>query len=139
MLAHGHDQIRHQLSFPHITLDGLGLHIHSAYKLHLRNHPGGLFLPVEDIDQLVIGGIHGIVDDRVRLLAFAIQIVLCLALPLLANHRAARVVLVQFEQAVQRIGHIVLAGIIHEIENHQIIFVFRRAHAAAKLLRVQHL
>ena len=118
MLAHGYDQIRHQFSLTHIALNGLGLHIHPAHELHLRNHPGSFFLPVEDIHQLVISGIHGIVDNRVRLFALAVQIIFRLALALLADHRAARMILVQLKQAVQRIGHIVLAGIVHEVEHH---------------------
>lgn len=34
VLTHGHHQVGHQLAFPHIPLDGLGLHIHPADKLH---------------------------------------------------------------------------------------------------------
>ena len=139
VLAHGHDQIRHKLALPDVPLNGLGLHIHPAHIFHLGDHPGSLFLPVEDVHQLIIGGVHRIIDHGVRLLSLAIQIGLRLALAFLANHGAARMILLQLEQPVQRVGHIILAGVVHEVKNHQMILALCRAHPAAKLLRIQHL
>ena len=49
-----------------------------------------------------------------------------------------RLVLLQLEQSVKRLRHIVLAGVVHEIKDHQALFSFIETHTSAKLLRIKH-
>ena len=42
-------------------------------QTHLGDHPGGLVLPVEDVHQLVVGGIHRPVDEGFRLFPFGVE------------------------------------------------------------------
>ena len=119
MLAHGYHQIRHQQTVPDIPLNGLRLHIHPADELHLGDHPCSFFLPVEDVHQLVIQGVHRPVEEGVRALAPVVEALLGSFLPLGAQHQSAGLVLLQPEQTVHGVGHVVLAGIVHEIKHHQ--------------------
>ena len=138
VLTHRHHQIGHQQAIPDIPLDGLGLHIHPADELHLRDHPGGLLLPVEDIHQLVVQGIHRPVDEGVRAFAPVVEALLGGFLPLGAQHQGAGLVLLQPEQPVHGVGHVVLAGIVHEVEHHQAFLAGGQPHAAARLLGIEY-
>ena len=139
MLTHGHHQIRYQQTIPDIPLDGLRLHIHPPDKLYLGDHAGGFLLPVEDVYQLVVQGIHRPVDEGVRAFSLVIKSLLGGFLPFGAQHQGAGLVLLQPEQPVHGVGHIVLAGVVHEIKHHQALLTGGQPHAAAQLLGIEHL
>ena len=122
MFTHGHHQIRYQQAIPDIPLNGLRLHIHPADKLHLGYHAGGFLLPVEDVHQLVVQGVHRPVDEGIRALALVVEPLFGGFLLLGSQHQCAGLVLLQPEQPVHGVGHVVLAGIVHEIKHHQAFF-----------------
>ena len=139
VLAHGYHQIRQDHALADVALDSLALHVYAPHELHLRQHPGGLLLPVEQVDQLVIRGVHGIIHQRARPLAPGVQALLRRLLRYRRGHQSAGVIVLQPEKPVQRIGHVVLAGVVHEVEHHQAVLAVRQAHAAPQLLGVKHL
>ena len=48
-------------------------------------------------------------------------------------------VLLQLEQPVEGLGRVVLAGIVHEVEDHQALLALVQPHPPAQLLGVEHL
>ena len=84
MFAHRHDQIGNQFSFANIPFNRLRLHIHAPNKLHLTDHARRLFLPIKDVDHLIIGCIDRIINDSIRTFPFCIEIILGFPLPLFA-------------------------------------------------------
>ena len=93
VLAHGHHQVGYQQAIPDIPLDGLCLHIYPADELHLGDHPGGLLLPVEDVHQLVVQGIHRPVDEGIRALAPVVEPLFGGFLSLGAQHQGTGLIL----------------------------------------------
>ena len=93
MLTHGHHQIRYQQAIPDIPFNGLRLHIHPPDKLHLGDHTGGLLLPVEDVYQLIVQGIHWPVNEGIRAFSLFIKPLLGGFLPFGAQHQGAGLVL----------------------------------------------
>lgn len=136
--AHGHNEVGHELPFPQVALDGLGLHVHPANKFHLGDHAGGFFLPVEEVDEFIIQRIHRPVDEGVGPFAAGVESFLGGFLPLWGDDEGARLVIFQAKEAVHGIGHVVLAGVVDEIEHHEAFFPRRQAHAAAQLLGIEH-
>ena len=84
MFAHRHDQIGNQFSFANIPFNRLRLHVHAPNKLHLTDHARRLFLPIKDVDRLIIGCIDRIINDSIRAFPFCIEIILGFPLPLFA-------------------------------------------------------
>ena len=139
VLAHGHHQVGHQQTVPDISLDGLRLYIHPADKLHLGDHAGGLILPVEDVHQFVVQGVHRPVDECIRALAAVVKALLSSLLLLGAQHQRTGLVVFQPEQPVHGVGHVVLAGVVYKVEHHQTFLTGEQPHTAAQLLGVEHL
>ena len=139
MFAHRNYQVGNYFPFSDITLDCFGLHINTADKLHLRDHTCGFFLPVEDIDSFVVSCIYREINDRFGLVPTGIQSIIDHHLLTCSKHQFTRFIVFQFEQAVQRIRHIILTCIIHKIKNYQALFAICKAHSSAELLGIQHL
>ena len=136
--AHGHNQVGHELPFPQVALDGLGLHVHPANKFHLGDHAGGFFLPIEEVDEFIIQRIHRPVDEGVGPFAAGVEPFLGGFLPFWSHNEGAGLVVFQAKETVHGIGHVVLAGVVDEVEHHEAFFPRRQAHAAAQLLGIEH-
>ena len=139
VFAHGDNQIWHQLALADIAFDSLRLDIYTAYKLHLRDHTLGFFLPVEDIHQLIVCGIHRPVDQGVRLFSFGIELCLGGLLSAGSHGQLTGPILLQFKQSMQRLRHIVLAGVVHKVKDHKAFLSLKEPHTAAQLLGIEHL
>ncbi len=139
MLAYRYDEVRYDHPLTDIPLDRLGLHVYAADELHLRHHTGGFLLPVEDIHQLIIHGVHRPVDERIGLFAACVQVLFGGLLPLWSQHHGAGAIILEAKQTVKGLWHIVLAGIVHEVEHHQAILTLIKPHSAPKLLGIKYL
>ena len=108
---HGYHQIGYQQTVPDIPLDGLRLYVHPAAELHLGDHAGGFLLPVEDVHQLIVQGIHQPpVNDGLQALAPVIEALFGGLLLLGAQHQGAGLVLLQSEQLVHGVEYLRYSG-----------------------------
>ena len=139
MFAHRDNQIGNQQTFSDVSLNRFGLHIHTADKLHLADHTGSFFLPVEDIDNFIIGSINRIIDHRIGSFSFGVQFCFRLSITFSSEYGSACMIFIQLKQPVYRIRCVILACIIHEIEDHEVILALAIAHTTTELLCIEHL
>ena len=86
LITKGNRKVRLDFSVLDVALHRLGLHIHHPNELDLRDHILDAVLPVEKVDDLIVGHIDWHIQPRFRLFALKQHILIQLALVLRCQH-----------------------------------------------------
>ena len=136
LITKGNRKVRFDFSVLNVALHRLGLHIHHPDELDLRDHILDAVLPVEKVDDLIVGHIDWHIQPRFRLFALKQHILIQLALVLRCQHIRHRLIFRNVQHPVQAVGHIEHISVVHKVNHQQILFARTAACTTAKLLQI---